>query len=312
MRELTRAGMHSRTLMEWVLRIMANLLRPDEIGPAEAAYKRRGRLWPVSPPNPDAPAVPAARLPPSAHLPLPCPAERPAPAPAGPPNPLARLPLSANPPLSPSRHNVSAPAMGDYRRARGALRPVKIGAFPIATHPRTRSRIWTIPRSDAGSPRSWLPRTASSLVAMHTALGLSRRGIARRIGSGHLDEPSPGVLRLCGTPGSWQQAVRIATLAAGGHAVASHRAAAALHELDGCPPSVVEVSVQRPRHMSLAGVIVHEVGPLDQRDITTVDGIACTSVARTLADLGSVVEASAVERALDDARRRGTSLRWLR
>ena len=39
MRELTRAGMHSRTLMEWVLRIMANLLRPDELGPAEAAYK---------------------------------------------------------------------------------------------------------------------------------------------------------------------------------------------------------------------------------------------------------------------------------
>ncbi len=29
MRELTRTGMHSRTLMEWVLRIMANLLRPD-------------------------------------------------------------------------------------------------------------------------------------------------------------------------------------------------------------------------------------------------------------------------------------------
>jgi hypothetical protein len=25
--------------MEWVLRIMANLLRDDEIGPAEAAYR---------------------------------------------------------------------------------------------------------------------------------------------------------------------------------------------------------------------------------------------------------------------------------
>jgi hypothetical protein len=25
--------------MEWMLRIMANLLRPDELGPAEAAYK---------------------------------------------------------------------------------------------------------------------------------------------------------------------------------------------------------------------------------------------------------------------------------
>ena len=39
MRLLVSTGMHSRTLMEWVLRIMANLLRPDELGPAEAAYK---------------------------------------------------------------------------------------------------------------------------------------------------------------------------------------------------------------------------------------------------------------------------------
>lgn len=39
MRELTRIGMQSRSLMEWVLRIMANLLRDDEIGPAEAAYR---------------------------------------------------------------------------------------------------------------------------------------------------------------------------------------------------------------------------------------------------------------------------------
>ena len=39
MRELTRVGMQSRTLMEWVLRIMANLLRPNEVGPAEAAYR---------------------------------------------------------------------------------------------------------------------------------------------------------------------------------------------------------------------------------------------------------------------------------
>jgi flavin-dependent dehydrogenase len=38
MRELTRVGMRSRSLMDWVLRIMANLLQPDEIGPAEAAY----------------------------------------------------------------------------------------------------------------------------------------------------------------------------------------------------------------------------------------------------------------------------------
>jgi geranylgeranyl reductase family protein len=49
MRELTRIGMHSRPLMEWVLRIMANLLRPDELGPAEAAYKVVARLVAAAP-----------------------------------------------------------------------------------------------------------------------------------------------------------------------------------------------------------------------------------------------------------------------
>jgi menaquinone-9 beta-reductase len=49
MRELTRVGMHSRTLMEWVLRIMANLLRPDEIGPAEAAYKAAAAIVRLAP-----------------------------------------------------------------------------------------------------------------------------------------------------------------------------------------------------------------------------------------------------------------------
>ena len=39
MRACTATGMQSRSLMEWLLRIMSNLLRPDEIGPAEAAYK---------------------------------------------------------------------------------------------------------------------------------------------------------------------------------------------------------------------------------------------------------------------------------
>jgi menaquinone-9 beta-reductase len=49
MRELTRVGFQSRTLMEWVLRIMANLLRPDELGPAEAVYKSVAALVKVAP-----------------------------------------------------------------------------------------------------------------------------------------------------------------------------------------------------------------------------------------------------------------------
>lgn len=49
MAQLTRVGLHSRTLMEWVLRIMANLLRPDEIGPAEAAYKAAAAICRLAP-----------------------------------------------------------------------------------------------------------------------------------------------------------------------------------------------------------------------------------------------------------------------
>jgi flavin-dependent dehydrogenase len=53
LRELTRVGMRSRTLMDWVLRIMANLLRPDEVGPAEAVYRAVAALVRTIP-EPDA------------------------------------------------------------------------------------------------------------------------------------------------------------------------------------------------------------------------------------------------------------------
>ncbi len=39
MRVCVGAGLRSEPLMSWMLRIMANLLRPDETGPAEAAYR---------------------------------------------------------------------------------------------------------------------------------------------------------------------------------------------------------------------------------------------------------------------------------
>ena len=38
MRTLTRTGLRSRPLMEWVLKVMANLLEPEEKGMAERVY----------------------------------------------------------------------------------------------------------------------------------------------------------------------------------------------------------------------------------------------------------------------------------
>jgi geranylgeranyl reductase family protein len=44
MRVLVSTGMYSRTFMEWLLRIMSNLMRSDEIGPAELVYGALARL----------------------------------------------------------------------------------------------------------------------------------------------------------------------------------------------------------------------------------------------------------------------------
>jgi geranylgeranyl reductase family protein len=49
MRALTRVGVRSRTIMEWSIRVMANLLRPDERGAAEAAYRAIERIVQVGP-----------------------------------------------------------------------------------------------------------------------------------------------------------------------------------------------------------------------------------------------------------------------
>lgn len=49
MRALTRTGLRNRTLMEWTLRVMANLLRPGERHLAEAAFGMVERLVRLGP-----------------------------------------------------------------------------------------------------------------------------------------------------------------------------------------------------------------------------------------------------------------------
>jgi geranylgeranyl reductase family protein len=44
MRVCVATGMRDKTLMEWVLRIMSNMLRSDELGPAEGIYKALSAL----------------------------------------------------------------------------------------------------------------------------------------------------------------------------------------------------------------------------------------------------------------------------
>ena len=100
-----------------------------------------------------------------------------------------------------------------------------------------------------------------------------------------------------------------ACLAAGTGTAASHRAAAGLWRLDGIAPGAVELSV--PRDMTYRRHVLHRVRDLAEVDLTTVDGIPVTTLARTLVDLGGVVDDLVLERALESALRAGLSLRRL-
>ncbi len=88
-----------------------------------------------------------------------------------------------------------------------------------------------------------------------------------------------------------------AVLACGPQAVLSHRSAAALWGLRQSSRTRIDVTAPRRRGRSPEGIDAHRHGSLGSQDRTTVAGIPCTSVARTLLDLAAVVP----YRALRDA-----------
>ncbi len=148
------------------------------------------------------------------------------------------------------------------------------------------------------------------------ALRFDHRRIATALRAGWLTEPTPGVLVMSGSPATWEQRLAVVLLAANCCGVASHRAAARLHELDGFDDdstNVVEASVERACRVVIPDTVVHHVTPLEGRDLTQVAGLACTTVPRTLADLGAVVkDRTLLRRALTSARRDGTRVKDIR
>jgi very-short-patch-repair endonuclease len=167
----------------------------------------------------------------------------------------------------------------------------------------------------AGAERAVAALAASQHSALGrrqaASLGMSAKMVAARLRSGVMREPYPGSLVFAAAPETWRQRLILPTFATA-RPHASCRAAASLHELDGVPPGALELSVLHTKHLRAPGYTIHRVAALDQCDLTTVDGIPCTNIARTLCDLGAVVSQDAVEQALDAALGRGVSERWIR
>lgn len=140
-------------------------------------------------------------------------------------------------------------------------------------------------------------------TAQLIAAGLTERAIARRVERGWLHRLHHGVYSV-GTPdlpreGRWLAAV----FAAGPGAVLSHRDAAALWAL--LPSSRTRIEVTAPKRRRPRDAIEIHVARLPADEITVVDGIPVTTVARTIFDIAAVEPPRRVERAADTAERRG-------
>lgn len=136
-------------------------------------------------------------------------------------------------------------------------------------------------------------------------LGKSPRQVQRAVERGEIETRYEGVHRLAGAPSTWPQRVLISVRAAGPEALASHRSAAALWDLDGCTRGRPEVVT--PRHLRGRAVDlgrIHESTDLHLAEPTTRLEIPCTGIVRTLVDLGAVVPPERLQQAVDDAIRR--------
>lgn len=132
-------------------------------------------------------------------------------------------------------------------------------------------------------------------------LGLSGNAARKRVASGRLHRVYPGVFAV-GHPRLTQRGrFMAAVLACGREARASHYCSGVLWELGLGERRLIDVTARGARGRGLAGIRAHQSTTLTATDVTVIDGIPCTSLARTLLDLAEAGTRREVERALDHA-----------
>jgi predicted transcriptional regulator of viral defense system len=137
------------------------------------------------------------------------------------------------------------------------------------------------------------------------AFGLGKAAVARRASDGRLFRVHTGVYAI-GRPDLTASGRRMAAvLACRSGAVLSHRSAAVQHGLLLGGGTLIDVTRPAPAGRPRPNIRVHSSTTLTAPDTTTVDAIPCTSVARTLVDLGDHEPPRLVERALDQAETHG-------
>jgi hypothetical protein len=139
-------------------------------------------------------------------------------------------------------------------------------------------------------------------LAQLTELGLSGSAVRKRATSGRLHRVHRGVYALA-PPELLSRNGRFlaAVLACGLGALLSHRSTAALQQLRATDRAGIDVTIPRRSSLNHPGIDVHCSRTLTAADVTTINGIPCTTIPRTLLDLAAVVNEPQLNRALNQA-----------
>ena len=134
------------------------------------------------------------------------------------------------------------------------------------------------------------------------ALGLGARAVQQRARAGRLHRIHRGVYSPVPPPLLARNGLLLAAvLACGPEAVLSHESAALLHGIHRPNIKRGDIDITAARRHAHHGITVHRSGTLTARDVTRVQRIPCTTIARTLLDLAEVMVEGPLESALNEA-----------
>jgi predicted transcriptional regulator of viral defense system len=150
---------------------------------------------------------------------------------------------------------------------------------------------------------SELAFTQHGVVALWQLIerGLSARAVRHRVEGGRMHRVHAGVYAIGHAPLTRDGWYMAAVLACGQDSALSHRSAAHKRGLRDSARGQIDVISPRQAGRGCKGIDAHTSATLLPLDVEVVDGIPCTTVARTLLDLAAVLPRRVVERAFDQA-----------
>lgn len=148
-------------------------------------------------------------------------------------------------------------------------------------------------------------RRQFGLISRSQALdaGMTQNQIQHRLNTGRWERARAGVFRHSAVPETRRSRLLAACISLEG--LASHRSAAALHDIDGYRLEQLEVVVAYGRGRGATGVLVHRSTQMGLARPVERDNIPCTGIGRTVLDLASVVSRKRLELTIDAVVREG-------